>query len=288
MMAETVSAQAEEKDRFMVKAHAGFALGSAYSTKSVSDLISTSRGRANDAGVDFGYTFFRRGKWGVSVNTGLAVTIGSQTLSATPLSYNYEAAGSADMDGDSYIRYVETSPLREKTKTTQLTLPLYLDADWQLHRRFSVFAQAGLRLGFKMNSKTTIGEASCTSYGVYPEYGNLVIDEDYLNDFGTRMLTTENSHDATLQNLTPQFMFGLGARVNLWKPLWAELSLSYRYGGDVLKCDGKALENGRVTEDDALVKYTVASGTRVENLTGYLSKDRVSQLSLSIGIIYKF
>lgn len=275
------------EERFSVKAHVDFSIGSPYSVKSAVKDITSSGKHSNDYGVDFGYTFLKLGAFSLSANTGICITPGNQTLVAGPMEYNYANDGSADIDGNPYIRYTETSSISQKYNTTQLNIPLYVDVDWRLHRRVSLFAQAGMRFGFNVNSKTSSTSGTASSYGVYPEYGDLVIDEG-INDFGTQELTSEMSGKVSARKFIPQLMIGFGARANIWKPLWAELNIGYRYGGNVLRCAGAKFGDGTVSTDEALITYTPEGGTSLKSLSKALKDNNVSQLVISIGLIYKF
>lgn len=287
-LAALTAAAAHAEDRFAVKAHVDFGIGSPYSVKSAIKDITSSGKHSNDYGVDFGYTFMKLGAFRLSANTGICITPGNQTLVAGPMDYNYATDGSADKDGNAYIRYTETGSISQKYNTTQLTVPLYADVDWRLHRRFSLFAQAGVRFGFNVNSKTSATSGTVSSYGVYPEYGDLVIDDDYINDFGTREVTSEMSGKVSARKFIPQLMIGFGARANIWKPLWAELNIGYRYGGNVLRCAGTKFGDGTVDADEALITYTPEDGTSLKSLSRALKSNNVSQFVVSIGLIYKF
>lgn len=287
-LAAMTIAAARGEERFSVKAHVDFCLGSPYTLKSAAKDITSKGSHSNDYGVDFGYTFLKVGAFRLSGNTGLVITPGNQTLVAGPMEYHYATDGSADQDGNPYIRYTETGTISQKYNTTQLNIPLYADIDWRLHRRISLFAQAGMRFGFNVSSKTASTSGTVTSYGVYPEYGDLVIDDDYINDFGTRDVTGAMSGKASVRKFIPQLMVGFGARVNIWKPLWAELNFGYRYGGNVLRCAGRDFGDGSVTADNALVTYTPEKGTLLKSLAKAVKSNHISQFVISIGLIYRF
>ena len=277
---------AQNDGKFAVKAHANIGLGDALNAKSSLEGLST-KTNSEEYGVDFGWRFWQKGRHSLEANIGLGLNTISTKLELPELSYSYAASAVADVDGESYIRHTELSGVSEKVNVTRLTLPIYLSYDFRCVRWLSVHADLGVRLGFKTSSKLSDVRGDAYSYGVYPQYDNLLIDAEYMNDFGRGDLEECNSASPEVSALTASLLVGAGFKFNIYGPLSADVSLLYDAGFSNLY-NGKKVAGKGVTAETAPLTYTVKDGSQLKSLTDYLTTSKLSPLSLRISLIYNF
>lgn len=266
-----------------IKPHFDFSLGNPYHTESSLPELKVSDGKSLGFGVDAGMTFFSKARWSLTANAGICWNQGSQKFGIDNITYSYDAGPNADIDGDSYVRHTTVSNLEQEVKSRYITVSIYLDADFQVFDRLSVYGRAGFRPGFSCGTSTDGLSGSYEAYGVYPQYDNLVID-DSMNDFGSHAIDGNCTSKAKTKGMVAQVLCGAGIKFNIFRPLWLEAGVNYIAGGSILKCAKK----GATSADNMPVTYTVADGVQVRNLASVLTKNCVSQLSLSIGLIYRF
>lgn len=277
--------QSSENEKYAIKASAEFGLGNSISTSSDMSTLSTKSTMGN-YGVDFGWTFWKKQNNRLELNVGLAYSPTSVTLDLGSFDYDYSAPADADMDGDTYQRYYEIGFMNQKVGYGRLTLPVYLTYAYRCNEWFGVHADLGLRFGFKTNSKLSkvVGEAY--SYGIYPQYDNLLIDESYLNDFGKTDLAKARYVAPECSGFSTSLLVGFGAEFRIYGPLAADISLRYNAGFSNLfkgRYDGQ-----KFNSENAPVNYSVSEGQAVKSLTDYLNSSKVSQIALRISLIYRF
>lgn len=276
---------ASPDSKFSIKASAGIGLGNAYSASSDLPGVSLTGSSANTFGVDFRYRFWQHDNLSLGLNAGVAYSIGSQSLKASGLSFNYAAGADADMDGDTYQRHTSVEDMTQQINTGEFGIPVYVDLNWQLSKRFAIFADAGL--GFMFSTSATIKnlDGRCTAYGVYPQYGNLKIDDECMNDFGESTLSGAATDNPQQNSFCLNLRAGAGIRVWLFGPLSLECGIGYNHGFmDRLKTGG--MGTGNISEQQAPVSYTVAEGRRVKPLSNALTSDHLSNLNLRVGLIF--
>lgn len=282
----TASAQAGATEDFAIKATADIGLGKAMSTGYALPGLSA-KSSSSDFGVDFGWTFWRQAQNSLEANIGLRYGRTSLKADVSDMDYHYAAPGSADMDNVAYIRYYELDDLHQKVVTDRLAIPLYLNYRYEINDRFSVHALAGMKLGFNVSSKIAQSGCKVYSYGVYPEYDDLMIDASYMNEFGSSTLGRDRAFKPETNTVTFSLMAGVGAEVHVWGPLSADLT--FRYEGAVNNIYKSA--KSRITTfeaDNVPVSYTVAQGQKVKSLSDYLTSSKLSRISCAISLIYRF
>ena len=94
------------EERVSIKLHGDISLTKAIITTSSANCITGSKTASNDYGIDVAYQFCKQDNWRLSVGTGVSVTPSRQTLTLAATELSYDAPASADMDGNTYIRYV--------------------------------------------------------------------------------------------------------------------------------------------------------------------------------------
>lgn len=279
-------AQTQKASRFAIKAHANIGMGDAMNAKSSLEGLSTNT-NADEYGVDFGWRFWQKGRNSLEVNIGLGLNPVSTKLDIAKMNYSYAAPSVADMDGESYVRYTELSDLSQKVNVSRLSLPIYLSYAFNCTKWLSVHADLGVKLGFKTSSKLSDVGGGSYCYGIYPQYNNLLIDADYMNDFGRRELSEASYEAPEVSALTTSLLAGAGLEFNIYGPLSADISVHYDAGfSNLYKTQtdaGKAF-----TAESAPLTYTVNDGSRIKSLTNYISESKLSYLSLGISLIYRF
>lgn len=284
LLLAAMTAMAANAQRFAVKPHADITLGKAvnYST----GMEMNPEVSSNEFGVDFGYTFFNKSKNSLEANIGFGYRYLDTRLMAGDFGYSYSAPASADVDGNPYTRFCEISDLEQKINIGYLTLPVYLRYAYRCTDWMEVHALVGVRLGFKVSSSAGSQSGSVDSYGIFPEYDDLVIDAPYLDDFGKVNLADKRIGEPEANAVLASVMIGAGLDFRIYGPLWVNLGLRYDIGfSDVF---AKGTDFSKPTAENAPVTYTVAEGTRVRALSDYITGGKLSPLSLNIGISLRF
>lgn len=273
--------------KYSIKANTNIGLGNAYSAKSSVNSMNLDKSTAASFGVDFRYRFWQKNYLSLGINAGVNYVVGSQTFKATDLKFNYTAGAEADMDGDTYQRYTEVNDAQQKVSLGELEIPVYVDLNWQFSQRVSLYANAGLAFRFSTMAKTKNVTGSCDVYGIYPKYDNLKIDDEWLNDFGDHSLAGASVEKSQQNSFTMSIMGGAGFRVWIYGPLSFECGVTYHYGF-MNRLKSSNLADGSVTADNAPVTYTVANGRTVKSFTSAFDTDKLSMLSLNLGLIFSF
>lgn len=271
--------------KFAVKPHAEVDLTAGFGYDSALEM--SAKTASNEFGLDFGYTFLNKTGNRLEVNVGLGYRYLNTSLNAGNFGYDYDATASADVDGNSYIRFCEVSNLRQKASTGYVTLPVYLQYGYRATSWLEVQALAGVKLGFATGGSLKTTSGTVDSYGIFPEYDDLLIDEPYIDDFGEVGLKGRDGVKPETTGFGCWVMVGAGLSARVYGPVWFDLGVRYNIGlTDVF---GKGLKTAEgYTASSAPVTYTVADGTRVRPLTSYLTKSTFSPLTLNIGITLRF
>lgn len=272
--------------KFAVKAYGNIGFGDALNLKS-SLPEAGMKSSANEFGLDFGYRFWQKPKHNLEVNIGLGYRNLSTDLSLSKLDYSYAAPTSADMDGESYIRYYEMNGLQQKNDVSQVTIHIYLSYGFQCTNRLGIHADLGAKLGVKTGSKISNVSGESYSYGVYPQYDNLMIDAEYMNDFGRKEISSYTTVNPDALSISASMFVGVGAEFKIYGPLSADLSLRYERGFNNIFKPQMEVANG-FTASNAPLTYTVADGSSVRPLTDYLTTSKLSQLTFGISLICRF
>lgn len=269
-----------------LKPHAEISLGNPADLKSAN--VNISNVKSNEFGVDLGYTFFEKKGNRLEVNLGVGYKYLLSDMSINSMSYSYDAPATADMDKNTYIRFCDVSGFEESNKQDYVAVPVYLQYSYDITDWFRVHALAGVKIGFNVGSSISGSEGSVTSYGVYPQYDNLIIKENYLNDFGKVNFTSKQCVNNDSNEFQAWGLLGAGVNFRIYGPLWIDLDIRYNIGfSDVFK-KGSELKGDKFTEETAPVTYTVAEGTRVKALSNYITKGALNPLALNVGLSINF
>lgn len=283
-----LSALAHNKDdnRFAVKAYGQIGLGEALSLNPAIDGMA-SKSSGKESGLDFGWTFWQKSRHSLEANIGVGYNLLSSEMTLPGLNYSYNAPAVADMDGESYIRYYELKAVRQKSQIGRLTVPVYLSYGFRCVKWLGIHADLGVRLGFNLSSKINETGGQSYVYGIYPQYDNLKIDAGYMNDFGTRDIKDARTPASDVSGVTASVLAGAGLTFNLYGPLYADLSVHYDAGlTDIYKSHN--VSDKAFSAENAPLTYTVNGGSELKPLTDWLSSSKMSQLSISVSLIYRF
>lgn len=275
--------------RWRVMPHYDLSLGNPFSVDYQGASLGTSMS-ASDFGVDLAYMFPSKSRFKVGVALGLGYSMGKVDLSLDNMSYSYDAPADADMDGDTYVRHYTVNGLRQSATLNYLTVPLYIDMEFRVVRRVALFLDLGVKAYVNAGSKISGTEGAATSYGVYPQYDNLVIDDPNMNEFGAVSLSTAANGENPFQSFTGDVFANFGVRVKIAGPLSAQVAVGYNMGlmKNVKGESELGLTSGQTSALTAPVTYTVAGGTAVRDLTAYTNGIKRHGLKLSMGFIYSF
>lgn len=268
--------------RFAVKAHGEIGVGSALSMKT-SQADMSHKSSMNSFGIDFGYMFWQHNGMSLSVNAGLDYDILNAKLNIGSMKYDYAANADADMDGDTYRRYYKLSNLHQGIGMEYISIPVYLNFTYRFNEWIGVYANVGIKPGFKTCSKVKSFTGDVYSYGIYPQYDNLMMNDEWLNDFGNRQLTESQVAMPEVKGFNMSILAGAGVEAKIYGPLYASLGINYNAGlTNVFK------SKSTVGSSTPLVSYTVAHGQQAESLTSMMSKSKISHLAVNITLIYRF
>lgn len=280
--------QTSNAQKYAVKAYGDIGLGNAM-TLSSGLAGMTTKSSSNAFGVDFGYTFWKKANNSLEANIGLGYRMASATFNVPNLEYNYAAPASADEDGNSYRRYTSISDINQKIDMGYFNIPIYLQYQYRITKWLGAHAYFGFGLGFKCSGKAGSTSGSADTYGVYPEYDNLVIDADYLNDFGLRNLANAKVGEAEIKSFSASIMAGAGFEFYVGGPVSIDLGVKYNAG--LTNVFGNRYSIGSIsaiTSENAPVTYTVTQGQQVKALSDYVTKSHLSPFSMHIGVNVKF
>lgn len=266
--------------KFSIKPNVNIGVGNPMNVKSDIKEISTSSSDV-DFGVDFGYTFWKKGGNRLEVSLGLGYSAVGLKLGVPDLSYNYIAPASADEDGNTYVRYYDLSDMEQKLSIGYFNIPVYLTYGYQFSKRIGVHADLGFRMGFKCSASLKRVSGSATSYGVFPDYGNLVITDSYLDGFGISDLSAAKRMEPEANSFNASLLVGAAVDVYIAGPVWFNIGVRYNCG--FTDCFKHNYDGNAFTADTAPVTYTVAEGEKVRPLTCFLSSSKLSPFSIYMG-----
>ena len=273
-------------EKLAIKAHTNISLNNAIDLDSPIDGIDNNSS-CNDFGIDFGWTFLHKNNHSLEANIGIGYRAASVKMEVENLDYHYSAPADADMDGEKYIRYYEIDNLSQKSTFGRFEVPLYLSYAYKCNNRLSVHADLGFSLGFNVSTKLSSLTGEGYSYGVYPQYDNLKIDESYMNSFGRSNYTKEMGGEPHAKSFSCSILAGIGAEFKIYGPLAADLSFRYTRGLTNLYEPASA-QGGNFNASNSPITYSVKDGQQIKSLTDYLTTSKLSLISLDISLIYRF
>lgn len=277
----------DDDKKFAVKPYGEFNVTKYF--KPTSDLFSIyADPKSLKFGVDFGYRFFNKKGMALEANVGLGYKELTTDFSLyNNFSYHYYASPYADIDGESYERYYDLYWMGQRVKTQYFSVPVYLTYSYTFAKRVGIYFGVGANFDIKMKSMLESGYAAGASYGIYPQYGDLKIDDPAINDFGDYWYAQPYHEEAEANSTVVSLMATFGVEVYIWGPLSLDASARFYKGlGDVYPSDWYT--PGSITEQDAPVIYTVRNGQILRPITNYMDKSILNQLNIRIGLNFRF
>ncbi len=280
------NAQNPNTKRVAIKVGADLGLTKGMSTSSLLDF-QTDKTSTKSFGLDFGYKFWAKKSMSFDVNIGVGYKMIDNKLGIENVDYSYEASPDADVDHNSYDRYNAVAEINQTIDTRSLAVPIYLSYNIRCAKWLSFHLDAGAQINYIMSSTITNSTAEIDTYGVFSEYDDLMIDADWLDNFGHRSVNTVSNSEAAVNNLNCSLLLGGGFEIRLAKPLWLDLGVRYNEGFSNL-FQNQYSRNSIYSSENAPITYTVEDGEVVKPLTRYLTKSKLSGLSLRAALVFRF
>ena len=297
--------QADYKDKsWRVRASMGFSVSDFNKVNdSRSDLKIPKTGEMS-FGVDFGFTFRSTNDLKTSIFAGIGMSSNTVTLEMPgSFSDSFAANRSQDEDKEAYTRHYKVwggDGISQEMEATDLTIPVYLDLEYQFTQLIAVYADFGVRLQTS-SGKWKAQIDTYETWGVWnnPNYGGELTIRNYkedgspqkpqveLNGFRMNEPTEMDEKNVDMEGMTSKSMTlnglaGAGLRLNLNKSLAIDAGIQYIVGG-------KSWEIGdRENKDNtSIFNYSIGSGDSV-NLLRKSSGISHNALRVVASLIYKF
>lgn len=289
---------------FRIRANMGYSLSGFNKLDGANAAIETPKDNEMSYGVDFGYVLPSTSKFYFGIFTGVNWSSNSLTMTMQPQE-NSEITDIADCtedeDGDIYTRHyvMKGTGVSQELKSTDLTIPLYFDFEYQLIPFLSVYADLGVKAQMSSGTWTAYVDGYETSgknwrnnnNGKQPYYDVEIKGDDNLNlnGFGSSFAgQMDVDEEGMAKSMSINAMAGLGLRLNLSKSFALDAGVQYIAGGNSWKMDGNkkhifdySLPAGANNHSEK------AKGERV-NLLRQTNGIKHNALRVSASIIYKF
>ena len=266
--------------RWRLKVHGDFALGHMYQLKRPQDNISTSS-VSGEILVDLGYIFppvTKDLRMGIFIGTG--VSSSKLNIKARGVQYDYYTV---DIDNDQYKRNYQIERLNQKNNLLDIVVPLYIDMDWQLSSKFSLYADLGVKNYFNLKADLDMSSCKYTVVGQYAQYNNLVLDDRAGIEGFTRNGHISDARVAAMPivKYSLDIMGALGFRYRLDKSWYLDFGLQYQHS--ILS----PVEEGFNYYSKPIVKWSGIE-EEIENLSIFSEKLNRHGIRLTAGLIFKF
>ena len=262
--------------------------------------LSLSKSIHHEFGLDLGYMIPTNGLFQMGFYAGVGFASASAVLGMDTIHYHYQAESEADIDDDSYIRHYTIEGASQKLSMKDLTIPIYLDFNFHLHKIVSLYLDLGIKNYINLSANLSDLTGTYSSWGVYPQYSNLILDHTTgLNQFaapGTALPSQTTSSTMDINGYSMDLLTALGVRIKLkdkqFFPLYFDFSVGYQHS--LLAPYNNAIAHtisdrqGNVSAQEALSTYTVESGESVMPLSAFVSDLKRKMVTLNFGITYKF
>lgn len=278
--------------RFRIKPHVDISMGGYYELKGTKVPYLGMKSKDVTFGFDVGYTFPSKSIVRTGIYTGLALSNSEVNYAIDSLNYMYNAGPNLDVDGDSYTRYYEVRNMKQDISLKTLVIPVYLDFDFMVSKYFSAYLNVGAKAYINL-SNTVSSHLDVYKYGVYPTYGNLRMDETWMNHFGKEQLGNESQQrNFVMETNSLDAFVGGGLRVLLYRQLYFDLGFNYQM--TVLNTpismpnEKVSLQPyGRATKFP-LIEYLPEGKERIHSITSNFEGLKRKAFKLNVGLMIKF
>ena len=262
--------------------------------------LSLSKSIHHEFGLDLGYMIPTNGLFQMGFYAGVGFASSSVVLDMDTIHYHYQAGSEADIDGDSYTRHYTIERASQKLSMKDLTIPIYLDFNFHLHKIVSLYLDLGIKNYINLSANLSDLTGTYSSWGVYPQYSDLVLDHTTgLTQFaasGTALPAQTTSSTMDINGYSMDLLSALGVRVKLkdkqFFPLYFDFSIGYQHSLLAPYKNANALTvsdiQGNVSAQEAFSTYTVESGESLLPLSAFVSDLKRKMVTLNFGITYKF
>ena len=262
--------------------------------------LSLSKSIHHEFGLDLGYMIPTNGLFQMGFYAGVGFASSSAVLGMDTIHYHYQAGSEADIDGDSYTRHYTIERASQKLSMKDLTIPIYLDFNFHLHKIVSLYLDLGIKNYINLSANLSDLTGTYSSWGVYPQYSDLVLDHTTgLTQFaasGTALPAQTTSSTMDINGYSMDLLSALGVRVKLkdkqFFPLYFDFSIGYQHSLLAPYKNANALTvsdiQGNVSAQEAFSTYTVESGESVMPLSAFVSELKRKMVTFNFGITYKF
>lgn len=282
-----------------VKLHYDMGFGDSYALQA-NAALNNQKSSGSGFGLDLGYIIPSKSKFKVGIFTGFSISKAELNFNYASADYNYSTT--ADVDGDLYNRHYKNLVLSQTENITDMNIPLYADFSLHFNRMFSLYVDLGMRFDLNMSRKLSDINGSAYVYGIYPDYGNLLMDEHFgYNGFGNVTFSANNCSDNVGKMSSGiNLLAGGGLRFSIPKtPLAIDLGVNYLMGlsnlGNASNDEACSLGNISSSISDgsrhALVYNTIDgknSTEHVKYLSNGLESMKLKALRFSFGLLLKF
>lgn len=270
-----VYSQSVAPERFAVKAHASLGLGNAMNTNSTLPTMS-GKTVADDYGLDFGWTFWRRGGSTFELNLGAGYNNTSTNFQLGKLNYDYGTT----VDGVGANRYYQLNWMTQKANLGRITVPVYVTYAYGLSSIIGVHADLGVQFGFRTSTGTPAVTGDGTTYAMFDATGE---------EFGRTSFDLAEATVAAPQaaGFSAAVMAGIGAEFRIYGPLAFDVTFRY-YGGVTNLYKGQLNGDFGFTPSTAPVAVGADNVQNVKPLTDYLTSSKLNQFSIDLSLVYRF
>jgi hypothetical protein len=161
-----------------------------------------------------------------------------------------------------------------------------LDFDFQFAKRFSLYLQGGIKAYLNSAFDVTNVHADLYTYGIYPQYNGLKIENFQPIGFGasTQDIPTQ---EIETESMTFEGFAGAGFRLNLFKALFLDARVSYQMGTPLVKTKN-VVKLDAPEEDSALIRFDNEAGEQVRNVTDIFDNISRGGVKVNVGLLLKF
>lgn len=278
--------------RVMIKPYAEFPIASFLTYDSPVIPMKGGSAKMNQFGLDFGFRLWSKESNSLWLDYGVSYRELHAKASLNNYSYSYFSPSWTEEDGNDFYRYVTINEMNQNLKALLIGIPVYFSFKHNFSKRISIHAELGANIDLMFEIHPRMGKLSGSSYGIYPEYGDLMIDSPTINGFGPFDNNDQNiviyQWDRDDVTVNASLLLGIGAEVWIAGPLSLDVTLRYNQGlTNLFQFWNHGRQNLSDYYDYPLSDY-FGGYNNFRPLQSYYGKNRLSQLSVRMGLNFTF
>lgn len=283
----TMSYGADVKKSLMIKPYIGFDLGSSLSIGG-DEMFDDCKSSGFGLGVDVGYPLVLSNKLMLSAFAGIGIMSTSLSDMKYEGDYHYSAGSEADVDGDSYERYYKGLTVEQSLKLTDLSIPIYLEAEFGFSDALSAYVDLGLRLNLNMSNSVNTDKASVDQiYGVYSKYKGAILDGSWpFNGFTNTpkdLPIAESGKLEDISGMTTNLLADVGLRYTI-----PNSNIAVGLGVGIVSGLGDIYKQDKGNNSLRYVEYTTENGEQAGGLVSLCESIKRQSMRVNLHLIYKF